>query len=121
MVPILSFSYMMHNVGSDRPQAVLDRLRAWHNLFAAVKSDLLVFDHSPTAMLAARGLKTRRVIFGTGLHIPPDVSPWPPFDPADADADPGAAEKRSRKRDIPLSSTSAGMGMRWPGNIRAPR
>ncbi|MGE5626139.1 MAG: glycosyltransferase [Bacillota bacterium] len=96
MAPTLSFAHVMHNVGFNRPQAILGRIHAWRNLFTSLKPDLLVFDHSPSALLAARGLKTRRVVLGTGFGIPPDTSPWPPFDAADAGADVRGAEESIR-------------------------
>jgi hypothetical protein len=37
--------------------------------------DLIVCDHSPTALLAARGLPARKAIIGTGFFCPPDECP----------------------------------------------
>jgi len=48
---------------------------------------LIVFDHSPTALLAARGFAARRVLIGSGFCAPPDLTPlpnlrsWAPKDP----------------------------------------
>ena len=78
-VPTLSFAHILHNVGFHTPNAIAGRIRGWRNLFEALKPDLLVFDHSPTALLAARGLTVRRILLGTGFGIPPVVSPWPAF------------------------------------------
>ena len=94
MVPTLSFAQVMHNTGFHRPQAILGRLKAWRNLFARLEPDLLVFDHSPTALVAARGLKTRRVVLGTGFGIPPELSPLPPFDANETGVDLKPIEER---------------------------
>ncbi|HEX7966339.1 MAG TPA: nucleotide disphospho-sugar-binding domain-containing protein [Gammaproteobacteria bacterium] len=80
IVPTLSLPGVMHNTGFHDLRSLLARLHAWRNLYAALAPDLLVFDHSPTAMLAARGLKVRRVVLGTGFGIPPAVYPMPGFD-----------------------------------------
>jgi UDP:flavonoid glycosyltransferase YjiC (YdhE family) len=53
------------------------RLRAWRSLFAVLKPDVLVADHAPTALLAARGESMRTVITGNGFVVPPDASPLP--------------------------------------------
>jgi UDP:flavonoid glycosyltransferase YjiC (YdhE family) len=71
------------------------RVRAWRSLFEMLRPDVLVADHAPTALLAARGGLMRCVITGNGFVLPPDVSPlpelrpWAPADPrllADAEA-----------------------------------
>ena len=62
-------------------------------MFELIRPDLIVFDHSPTAMLASRGLTARRVAIGSGFGVPTDVHPlpnlraWEPADPAKLLAD----------------------------------
>jgi len=82
-MPTRSFAYVMHNTGFHAVPPLLGRLHAWRNLYATLRPDLLVFDHSPTATLAARALKTPRMVLGTGFGIPPAESPLPAFDPTD--------------------------------------
>lgn len=94
LVPTLNFAQVLHNTGFHQPPAIVGRLKAWRSLFAQLKPDLLVFDHSPTALLAARGLKTRRVVLGTGFGIPPELTPWPPFDTSEAGENLKPAENR---------------------------
>lgn len=93
-LPTRSFAAVLHNTGFHMMQALLGRLRAWRNLYAGLKPDLIVFDHSPTALLAARGIKSRRVVLGTGFGIPPDVAPWPGFDATDQSPEIDAAEQQ---------------------------
>ncbi len=78
--PTLNFTQIMHNVGFHEHKALVGRMRAWRNLYDALKPDLLVFDHSPTALLAARGQRVKRILLGTGFGIPPATEPLPPFD-----------------------------------------
>ena len=55
--------------------------RAWRALYRHLAPDLIVFDHAPTALLAARGIGIPRVVFGTGFCSPPRVSPMPSIRP----------------------------------------
>ena len=82
-----TFAQLLFNTGFGR----LDRLRplasAWRSLLELVRPELIVFDHSPTAMLAARGLPAKKALIGTGFFCPPDeypmsdMRPWLPPDP----------------------------------------
>ncbi|HEY3859707.1 MAG TPA: nucleotide disphospho-sugar-binding domain-containing protein [Gammaproteobacteria bacterium] len=94
LLPTRSFAEVMHNTGFHAAGNVAGRLRAWRALYALLDVDLLVFDHSPTAMLAARGLKIPRLALGTGFGIPPAIRPWPAFAAEDAASDLAAAESR---------------------------
>jgi UDP:flavonoid glycosyltransferase YjiC (YdhE family) len=90
--PTLNMAAVMHNCGFNAPRALAGRLEAWRNLYALLRADLLVFDHSPTAMLAARDLGTPRIVLGTGFGIPPATQPLTPFE---ADKAEGIAEMES--------------------------
>jgi UDP:flavonoid glycosyltransferase YjiC (YdhE family) len=91
-IPTLNMAAVMHNCGFNNPHALSGRLQAWRNLYSLLAADLLVFDHSPTAMLAARGLHIPRIVLGTGFGIPPATQPLPPFE---SDKAQGIAERES--------------------------
>ena len=93
-IPTRNMAEVMYNTGFHNSRNLAGRVRAWRALFALLDPDLLVFDHSPTALLAARGLKIPRVILGTGFGIPPLVSPFPVFDADAAHPDLAGSEAR---------------------------
>lgn len=76
-----TFAHILFNIGWGRDGALFSLASAWRNLFRAIRPDLIVFDHSPTALLASRGLPARRIVLGSGFCCPPNVSPWPLFRP----------------------------------------
>lgn len=74
---ILSYAHLLRNIGFESVEELLPRANAWRSLFEALAPDLIVFEHSPTALLAARNLPVKRVLVGSGFTIPPNVSPLP--------------------------------------------
>lgn len=53
------------------------RVRAWVALMQASGADIVITDHAPTAVLAARCAARPVVMFGNGFVLPP--RPWPVF------------------------------------------
>src|SRR5207247_7586835 len=47
----------------------------------SLRDALPIFDHAPTAMLAARGLGIRSALLGPGFASPPRTSPMPSIRP----------------------------------------
>ncbi len=45
-------------------------VRAWRALFELVRPDLVLFEHSPTALIASCGYRFKKVLVGTGFTIP---------------------------------------------------
>jgi hypothetical protein len=82
-----TFAHILFNIGFGDVALLETMVDAWRNLIDWVRPDLIIFDHSPTALLAARGSKTRRVILGNSFSSPPDcrpspdLQPWLPSDP----------------------------------------
>lgn len=83
---------------------------AWRNLFELIKPDLIVFDHSPTALLAARGLAARKVVIGNGFLVPPAGDVFPPLRPWDSPD----VEEVGRREDVLVGRANRAMG-KWGG------
>ncbi|MGH8371767.1 MAG: glycosyltransferase, partial [Gammaproteobacteria bacterium] len=84
--PLASYPQILRQVGFDKLPALRGRLHAWQALFDAARPELLICDHSPTALLAARATGLKAIVTGTGFTVPPDIAPLPdlrPWSPAD--------------------------------------
>ena len=65
--------------GFFHPDALTGVCRAWRALIDAVRPQFLVFDFAPTGMLATRGLRIPRVLYGNSFSIPPRTEPMPTY------------------------------------------
>ncbi len=72
-----SFSDLLYRHGYSSDDELIGLLVAWRSLFYILKPDLLICDHSPTAILAARGYPFPVASYGIGFFLPPAVNPWP--------------------------------------------
>lgn len=76
--PIANHAELLLRFGFHDASALVAMAKAWRALVELVAPDLVLFDHAPTALLATRGLKVRRALFGDGFCSPPLMDPWPP-------------------------------------------
>ena len=65
-----SFADILLSRGYHSVDTLASLISAWSSLYDFVNPDLVVFDHSPTAMLAARLKNFPRVIFSTSFVTP---------------------------------------------------
>jgi UDP:flavonoid glycosyltransferase YjiC (YdhE family) len=85
-VTLHSYPQILLSTAFNHKDELRARVRAWRSLFEMLKPDVLVADHAPSALLAARGGPMRCVACGNGFVLPPDAEPLPelrPWGPAD--------------------------------------
>jgi len=81
MPPAISYPGILKNAGFNDEAGLFGRTLAWLSLYRYLQPDLIVFDHAPTALLAARMLSIPKVLFGNGFFSPPRLSPMPGLHP----------------------------------------
>src|SRR5436190_18203501 len=73
--PVVTYADLLLNVGYSDEESLGAHLEAWQSLYRLVEPDLLVCDHSPTALFVARGQRFPVATAGSGFYCPPDESP----------------------------------------------
>lgn len=75
--PPLNYAEILLRYGYHDAQSLAGVVSAWRELLMLNRTDLLVANHAPTALLAARTLGLPAAAMGTGFCIPPQVTPAP--------------------------------------------
>lgn len=84
-----TYSDILAGVGYSSPDVLMGLVAAWRTLFQLARPHLVLADHAPTAILAARTLGIPVMLFGSGFSLPPSRSPFPamrPWEQPDAQA-----------------------------------
>ena len=68
-----NYSGILAAIGYLQPQVLAGYTGEWRQLFLDLQADLVIADHAPTAVLAARSAKLPVALIGTGFVIPPVV------------------------------------------------
>lgn len=77
--PLSSYSDILKTFGFLNPTELTGIVKAWRGMYEIIEPDLLVFNHAPTALLAARGMNIPKVTLGSGFFVPPKTDPFTPF------------------------------------------
>jgi UDP:flavonoid glycosyltransferase YjiC (YdhE family) len=75
--PPLNYSEILMRYGYFEADGLAGLVGAWRALFALHGSDVIVADHSPTALLAARSMGLAATTLGSGFYCPPRQAPMP--------------------------------------------
>ena len=75
----LSYADVVLGCGWRDPRELKALVAGWRTLLARARTDLLVADFAPTALLAAGSLGIARASYGNGFFNPPQMSPLPAF------------------------------------------
>jgi hypothetical protein len=69
--PAMIYADLLHNIGFASVETLRTLTRAWRTIFGLAQPDIVLCDHSPTALLAASldGIPTATI--GTGFCCPP--------------------------------------------------
>jgi len=79
--PPLNYAEIILRYGFMTATGLKGLVKAWRALFQALDAELIVADHSPSALLAAHTMELKLVTIGHGFFSPPRVSPTPNMRP----------------------------------------
>jgi hypothetical protein len=105
-----TFAHILHNAGFGNVGELRPLVDAWRALFDLVRPDLMLVEHSPTALLASLERNSRRVGIGTGFTLPPDLSPLPDWRPH-LKNDPARLEREEHVVRLVMNELLAGWGV----------
>jgi len=86
--PPLNYADILLRFGYADGTDLLGLVVAWREVLRLTNAEVVLADHAPTAILAARTLDIPVMLFGNGFFAPPQVHPTPsmrPWSPAPAE------------------------------------
>jgi len=75
--PPADYAELLLYAGWGQQSGLQGQVRGWRGLFDALQTDLVIADHTPTALLAARTQGIPTALWGHGFGVP--TPPWPVF------------------------------------------
>ena len=79
--PPLNYADILLRFGYANEHDLLGLTVAWRELLRLTAAELVLADHAPTAILAARSLHIPVMLFGGGFFAPPQINPTPNMRP----------------------------------------
>ncbi len=77
-----TFGHVLHDSGFSDAKSLQARASSWRQLYELIQPDLVLCDHSPTALLATRNFPCRRVVMGAGFACPSHCEELPDWRPS---------------------------------------
>lgn len=77
----ISYADILLRFGYDSPARLMGPAVAWRELLQLAGADLVLTDHAPTAILAARSLGLPVCAYSYGFCVPPPLAPTPNLRP----------------------------------------
>ena len=71
------YAHILHNTCFADTRSLKSQIQAWQSMIKLTRADIVVAEHSPTAILACRGRSLRVARLGTGFTCPPASDPLP--------------------------------------------
>ena len=78
---ICSHADILDNHAMAEASTCMTLLQAWAQLYRILKTEVVVLDHAPGALFAAKCLGVKTIELGTGFYCPPAQTPYPLFRP----------------------------------------
>ena len=75
-IRVYTYANLLNNIGYYDKNIILGMICGWYNLFKILEPQLILFDHSPTALLASKDLNIKRILYGLGFYTPPETYPF---------------------------------------------
>ncbi len=75
--PPLNFSEILMRYGYLDPPMLRAMIGSWRALLDATRTELLIADHAPTALIAARLAGIPTAVIGSPFAVPPNIHPTP--------------------------------------------
>ncbi|GJL82178.1 MAG: hypothetical protein DHS20C01_18120 [marine bacterium B5-7] len=75
----VGYAEVLLRCGFRKPEGLQALVNAWKRLFELLQTDLIVVDHSPAAIIAARCAEISVAVTGSAFIVPPALTPLPPF------------------------------------------
>ena len=76
-----SYGDILASKGFGRRDVIEPVIDAWQAIFASEQPDVVILDHSPAALIAARLARIPTLNVAASFEIPPHLSPYPSFLP----------------------------------------
>lgn len=74
-IRVYTYANLLNNIGYNDKNIIFGMICGWYNLYKILEPQLIIFDHSPTALLASKDLKIKRILYGLGFYTPPETYP----------------------------------------------